>query len=436
MDDEEAHPKRTGKKSTAAKTTKAKRTAQVAASEDEGTNSTDEHEAPAPIQESRKGRGAKSAGRGAKAAAQRKQVEEEEKFEESEPPRPAEPAETVQSLVPEADGDDIAEEAAQAAHSASVATMDEDEVTGEDLAALEAAAAERAQSARLPGPIREANRSQLMDVPLLAYEVFMRYGTKMPLWPEDEMRPPVPRNKGASIKDRANASRSTPLQPRRAGAPRPKFPTQLLSVPRCTYNVEPNARYHPEEDSTLLIWMIRAFPLFNSSVGVTSYQSPCLWHWAQQMHLLTQRTWESMKSRARQVLVKYITGAQDVPDDLFDLIGEHEYFTFDGRKLTSFNRLAVDRDNEASKNQPDAQQLLSELDDPPPAVPTRKGKRPAIDITEGEGENTNTMDTEEASGNNEDGMEGFGRSVEDDPAYNADAASSEPNKRRKAAESN
>ena len=423
-EEEEVPVKKTGKKSTAAKATKAKKSARAAVNEHNDESSADA-KASGAAQPAKRGRPAKDVGRPAKATAQRKEPEVEED-EESENlagslESDADASETVQRLVP--DGEEHA-------NGTSTNNEEEEELDEVELAAAAATAVGRSRTARLPGETREANRATSLEVPRLAYEVFMRYGTKMPLWPEDDPSRVAPR-RGLSINAKRAAAVAPSEPPRRAGAPRPKFPAQLLNVPCCNTILERNARFRPEEDATLLIWMIRAFPLFTGAIGLTSYQSPCLWHWAQQARLLPNRTWESMKSRARQVLVKYITGASDLPSDLFQLLEQNEYFTFEGLRLVSFNRQAVERDNEASKNHPDAQLYLDQLDPAPDAVPTRKGKRATPDNAEGTMDPLITIDLDEDTTNAE---EAFERAVEEDPSYTVETVSSGPNKRRKPAE--
>ena len=196
----------------------------------------------------------------------------------------------------------------------------------------------------------------------LEYEVFVRFGTTMPRWAEDSRSIVVPPD-GSARPARRNHNQ------------RPLFPAQLLSAPRADTPLARHMRFTPQEDAAMLIWMIRAFTLFGDEkgFGLTSFQSPCLWHWAEQ-HRLTLRGWESMKSRARIVLCHYIHGTSPLPEDVFECLRDNDYFTFDGTRLAGFDRRRVEADNEASFNAPQSQQNLAKLPPPPPAVPQKLKK--------------------------------------------------------------
>lgn len=248
----------------------------------------------------------------------------------------------------------------------------------------------------------------------LTHELFLRYGSKMPRWPEDRLtngstirptpRPPRPASAPSTANDNdenaspsapaSQASTTAPSTPNsRRGPERLPFPPELLNVPRCNVGGNgPNSRFRPEEDAALLIWMIRIFPLFHR-LGLATFQSPCIWHWAQQAHI-TSRSWESMKSRARQVLQLQITGSRPLDEDVYQQLKDNGYFVFSGHKLVHYNRAAVERDNDRSKANPTNPDLIQELGELPDAVPTRKGKRPGstmVEPTEAEG----TMDVVE-----------------------------------------
>lgn len=231
----------------------------------------------------------------------------------------------------------------------------------------------------------KTKKRTLEAIPVLKYEVFIRYGKTMDLWPEDI--------EGA----RLHRTRGPARQPRR-----PPFPAQLLSVPRSDVIPTPNMKFAPDEDAKMLIWMIRASSLFGpeKGFGLTSHLSPCLWHWAEQ-HRLTRRGWDSMKSRARQELLPILWGKKELSETLLSLLIDAGYFVFKDSKISGYHRRRVDEDNEASARNPESARLLRELPPPPPATSRKvvsadlNDDYDVVDIDQGEEDPVAFTDLEE-----------------------------------------
>ena len=216
-----------------------------------------------------------------------------------------------------------------------------------------------------------AEEARPVEIRPLQREVFLRFGTTMPTWPEDLQfyrQPPRP--------VRGHRHRVT------GGNHRPVFPDELLTSPRYEGRHVNHTRFSPAEDAAMLIWMVRAWPLIEEDnpdrpmnpTGLRSFQSPCLWHWAQQ-HALTSRGWETMKSRERMVLRSYFNGSTPLPDNIYAILKETPYFVYEGQYITMYNRTAVLNANAESANNPDKQVLIDRLLEMPPAVPVRRRRR-------------------------------------------------------------
>lgn len=243
---------------------------------------------------------------------------------------------------------------------------------------------------------RERQKRMNAPVERLPFEVFLRYGSTMPVWPEDrtsclagkkaDAPAPAPRE------TRPTAPQETPsdaaiVAERRtrpwSGPKRPTFPLELLDVPQSKFffnGEKGQKRYRPEEDAALLVWMIRAYPLFGTEpdYGLTSFMSPCLWHWAEQ-NSITNRSWESMKSRARNTLISYITGKTELPQDVWELLRKTSYFRFSGHNIVGFDRDRIDTDNYRSATMKDAAARFRNLKPAPEAVPKSRVSRTPSD---------------------------------------------------------
>ena len=439
--------KATSAKSTAtAKATRAKRSTKAAEEPESDDEASTAHGATQTG--SRRGRGAKAAAKATETVAEAvsdEEVDGNEVMEVDEAPATQEP-ESVQQLHADEElgafGEEVEdeeEEEEEDDHNAPVAGTNPSNIGSRS---------KSTQAAILPEePIHR-----------LQYEVFVRYGSKMPVWREDKRpnpllpnRKPTVRpstvagaNNNASAVSNSDNQAPIPIPTRgRAGPGRAPFPVQLLSVPRCTLpatEIEVNARYKPEEDAAMLICMIRAFPLFRTTqLGASTYQSPCLWHWAQQ-HRLINRTWESMKSRARQVLIAVITGEADIQEAVYHILKNNEYFIFEGYRLVSYNRKAVERDNERSRVNENNAELLRALAPAPDAVPVRKGKRGATiairpdDVGSDDDQPATAASRAQADVHAMEEPEEEETTFDDENVLDADEVSTAPNKRQKVAE--
>jgi hypothetical protein len=192
------------------------------------------------------------------------------------------------------------------------------------------------------------------EIAVLKKEIFPRFGSKMPLWPEDN---PGGTGGGYSFT-------------------RPPFPLELTNVQKATNHPSKRQPFTPEEDYIMINWMMRAFPLFDTPThrlgfGLTSFQSPCLWHWAEQFKL-TRRGWESMKTRSRLTLEPMIKGQAEIPHELLERMRENDLFVLDGNKLTAYNKELALQLNEDARSNPMVDLIINSLDPPPAAVPARK----------------------------------------------------------------
>lgn len=194
------------------------------------------------------------------------------------------------------------------------------------------------------------------QVPHLQFSIFVRPEalTKMDMWPEEK-------------KERR----------RPGGQTRPPFPAELYQATQSDFKPEIGKKipFTPEEDVALMRWMIRALPMMGPEMGkgLTSFHSPCLWHWAQQ-RLVTQRHWESMKTRCKTTLEHYICGERDVPEPVFQLLVGDPLFEWKDHRLVRYNRAEAERQNmESAQICVDLRvDLKRQLGPPPDAVPERK----------------------------------------------------------------
>lgn len=245
-------------------------------------------------------------------------------------------------------------------------------------------------------------------IPKLLYEVMLRYDSsipKMEIWPEDTAPYTTrPRTRGNNDITRRGGLRS---------GSRPVFPDELLTVPRYQGDAIPHTRFRPEEDAAMLIWMVRALPLIGlPGFQLRTFQSPCLWHWAQQAEI-TQRDWQTMKSRERNVLRHYFSGAVPLPDAIYKLLKHVPYFIFEGQKLARYNRTAVEKANLESKNHPAKHTLIASLRPPPPTSTPGAKKRSGPELKDMAAETLNNHQPETDPQNEHDTNNGQDESMVD-----------------------